>query len=87
MGKMLDPREMTIATVDARLRIVEEIEREIALGHLGIAGQMWRYLCGFDNLAELVGILPDQSAEREDLNRKIIDKLSMPWEEARVHAE
>lgn len=87
MGKMLDPREMTIATVAIREELLESIDKALDLRQMGVASRYYQTLVGLDRLAEELGILDDRSDERAELSGRIIAKLSMPWEEARVHAE
>lgn len=84
---MMDAREMTIATVAMREELIEAIENALEFRQIGVASRCYQALVGLDRLAEALGILDDRSDERAELNRRIIDKLSMPWQEVRVHAE
>lgn len=83
----MDAREMTIATVAMREELIEAIENALDFRQPGVASRGYQALVGFDSLAERLGILDDRSAERWELNQKIIDSVSISRQEVRVHVD
>ena len=83
----IDKPEATLQVVKMREDLIEQIEKALSLRQSGSAGRALQVLKGFDSLAERLGLLDDREWERKELNDRLMDVLSLPFQGVRIHAE